>query len=151
MKHFLLLFLAAFFFTGCTASFGKQTFPDLGTSLPCKKNDWSCTDKGNSAEVRFDDKPGYVVIEKIEGSTSLETVYEEKKRDVYRYPGNEFISEGEIQNGKYFVNKNTFSHNMLLRSIIERKKTLFLCSGFVAEKDFANAEELFKEVCSLLR
>lgn len=136
--------------TGC-----GQTKPTNQFKTDCDSSAWSCPNekKLESGTTINSTKASQtsVVIELIGENQSLEELYSTKKAEVQKYEGNEITEEAELQNGKYFVNKNTYSNNILLRALVSKDNTLYMCSGYSPEKTFDSVRQEMITLCENLR
>jgi hypothetical protein len=121
----------------------------------CDTNSWNCPsektiDSGTTINSTKASETS-VVIELLGSDQNLEETYSSKKAEVQKYDGNEITEESELQNGKYFVNRNNYSKNILLRALVSKNNTLYMCSGYSPEKSFESVRQEMISLCENLK
>lgn len=138
-------------FSGCTNSTNNSiTVSSQKLTLSCDGKLWNCPDRKDES-IKITPKAGgesNLIMEKTTSDKSLEDFFAEKKSEVYKYNGNELIEEGDIRNGKFFINKNTYSNNYLFRAIKSISDNEYvICSGYSPSKTFESVKEDYKNMC----
>lgn len=153
MKKILpFLALSLLIVGGCGQNTDTQT---QSFKTDCDSTAWNCpSEKTVNSGTTFNSTKASqtsVVIEILESEQNLEELYNTKKSEVQKYQGNEITEESELQDGKYFVNKNTFSNNILLRAIISKNNKIYMCSGYSPEKTFESVRQEMITLCENLK
>ncbi|GEM_PF-3184960 len=152
LQVIILLMLPPLLLSGCAQTRKTSvTVTSQNLNITCDENNWNCPDK-KDASIKITPKTGgetNLIMEKFTSPKTIDEFFIEKKDEVYKYPGNELIEEGDLDEGKFFINKNTYSNNYLFRAI--KKVTdgeYVVCSGYSPERSFETVKTDFQSMCS---